>query len=736
MSGRAQRVVPWVGLGAVLAVIGYLLINTTFMLYDDEGYVLQTTRDFLGGHRLYDEVFSQYGPWPFVYQQLAAKLAGGTLTHTLGRGLTLLHWIGTVVLCGALVARLTGRTLAGLVTAAATFGLLWQVTQEPSHPGSAICLLLSVAAVAAAAWPRATAPAACAGLLGVIAGLLLLTKVNVGLFFAAGLGAAVLRFTAWPERWRRPASLAATAGLLLLPWALMARQLGDPWALQFALQFSLGAAGLVWVTPSGWTGRPLAPRHALVAAAAALAAAGLVTAAVLLQGTSPAAFVDAVLLRPLRHPASFMFGFTWGRATWPVAALAALLTARAGWELRHHGRLSPRTDWLVLAARGAAVVAFAFHAKTWLTIYGVGGFITVCLPLAPLFVMPVGGRGWQPAALAERWMLALVALPQVLHAFPVAGSQMGWGTFLLVPLFATGLLDALPAEGAAPRGRRLRLAVEGALALVVAAQLWLLGSTGWERYRESRPLDLPGAADIRVSEVTRQALRTLTLNAAIHADVLFSRPGMFSFNLWSGVATPTTENATHWFWLLDAPAQQRILDRLAATPRSAVVTYRPLDDFLRQVKVPMAGPLVDLIRDRYRPLFSIGDYQFLLPAGTAAVPFGLAEHLPAPGEPGRALLRSNIVLAARPAAVRLVEAADPFATQLDCTAAGYVVRLEPINHAGQKLGPAVAPAEVPAKGGLFRLSVTGPDLARDITRKNLLLVLLDAEGRVLSESAF
>ena len=43
------------------------------------------------------------------------------------------------------------------------------------------------------------------------------------------------------------------------------------------------------------------------------------------------------------------------------------------------------------------------------------------------------------------------------------------------------------------------------------------------------------------------------------------------------------------------------------------MTYRPLDDFLRQVKVPMAGPLVDLIRDRYRPLFAIGDYEGAAP---------------------------------------------------------------------------------------------------------------------------
>ena len=46
---------------AVLA--GFGLMFSTYMTYDDEGYVLFSLRNFVDGGGLYDRVFSQYGPF-------------------------------------------------------------------------------------------------------------------------------------------------------------------------------------------------------------------------------------------------------------------------------------------------------------------------------------------------------------------------------------------------------------------------------------------------------------------------------------------------------------------------------------------------------------------------------------------------------------------------------------------------------------------------------------------------
>ena len=52
MNHRLLRIALWSGLGVVLAVTGYLVMNTTFMPYDDEGFVLLSLRNYLSGLRL------------------------------------------------------------------------------------------------------------------------------------------------------------------------------------------------------------------------------------------------------------------------------------------------------------------------------------------------------------------------------------------------------------------------------------------------------------------------------------------------------------------------------------------------------------------------------------------------------------------------------------------------------------------------------------------------------------
>jgi hypothetical protein len=144
MIGRLGRLAALLLVGTVMLATAYGLINTTFMMYDDEGYVLLTYRNFIQGGRLYDDIFSQYGPWPYVYHLAVDWLLPTPLTHSVGRSLTAIHWTLTALLVGALAARFTRQKLAALPAAFACFGLLWPMSSEPSHPGSLICLLLAL----------------------------------------------------------------------------------------------------------------------------------------------------------------------------------------------------------------------------------------------------------------------------------------------------------------------------------------------------------------------------------------------------------------------------------------------------------------------------------------------------------------------------------------------------------------------------------------------------------------
>ncbi|MEY3775585.1 MAG: hypothetical protein RLZZ129_2365 [Verrucomicrobiota bacterium] len=749
MMRRVLLLGPWLALAAAMFATAYLIINTTFMLYDDEGYVLLSLRDYLAGGRLYDEIFTQYGPWPFVYHQLVTAVLAEPLTHTLGRWLTAAHWTGCGLLMGATALRLTNRPVAALATGAATFSLLWQMNSEPTHPGSLIAVLVAGAVYAMVRLPTLARPEVAAAWLGVTTALLCLTKINVGLLLLAGVGAAALRYTAWPDRWIRPAAITAGAGLLLVPWGLMGRKLDEPWALIFALQFTLGAGLLLWVTPPAENNRRLQPRLWLVATAAGLAAVLAVGTMVCLRGTSPTALLEAVLISPLRHPANFLFGFSWIPESWAVSAAAGVLAFRAGWELRRRGSLAHATQLAVVLTRLTALGFFCWHLQTWLTIYGVGRLITVCLPLLPLFVVPL--RPLRNAAgVPAAWLAAFVALPQILHAFPVAGSQMGWATFAFMPLFAAGLHEAWEVLGAAlPRlGRRLGPAAWAVLLAATGWQLWLLGHNGWDHHRVAKPLGLPGAENVRITGPIRESLRILTLNASLHADVLFSRQGMFSYNLWSGVPTPTTRNATHWFWLLDEADQQRIIDRLEASPRSAVIVNHPSDEFVARHNIPIAGPLHDYIENRYRALFQTGYsphtrdsiLSFLVPRESRAVPFGKIEALTKDGaesvghEP--MLLRANLALDGRPVTVRLTRASYPWRLLHDFSATPADIFLEPINPEGLTYGTPLRLAQAGELRGLYRLTIMTESAPSFDRLHDAVLEVLDEHGQVLAEALY
>lgn len=720
---------------AVLFLTAWLIINTTFMLYDDEGYVLIGYRNFIEGERLYDDIFSQYGPFPYIYHWLVSTVLHTPLTHMLGRTLTALHWTGSALLAGALAFRLTRHGTTGLFAALATFGLLWQINQEPSHPGSLICLVLAAAAYSIISALDRRRWNWLATITGVTATVLLLTKINVGALFVVGAAAGALLVGDWPSRWRKPTVLLAVVGLIALPWLLMGARLEESWVRMLAFQFSFAAAGMVWVASARPTSHPTESppmRTWSICAVVAITALTTICTIVLLRGTSVEALFRTIVKEPFQFPSRFIIGLRWHESSWLLMAGCIFIAAVAGWQLRRQGALSRWVRWTVIALRLAAAVLFLSNLRTWVSIHGVGGFANYCLPLLPAFLIRLREAGSNHLLV---WASCL-AMPQILHIYPVAGSQLGWGTFLFVPLLTAGLHDACGSLG---RWSCLFARwVPRVLLAASVAQVTLLLHTGWERYVTSKPLGLPGAEDIRVGDHARMILRLMTLNACVHADVLFSRPGMYSYNLWSNVPTPTSRNATHWFTLLSETDQAAIIDRLDATPRNAVITSRPLDDFLASVGVSIESPLHRHIVENHRPLFEISGFGFHVPVTSRAVPFGLAELYVSsesrdPAAP--ALIQTHVALAGRPANVRVAPLNTGSSVAETYAPSRVRITLEPINANGDPLGPPLPLTGAEDCHGLYRLRIYTPATspAPPHTRS---LEVLNAHGDVLAEALF
>ena len=109
-------------------------------------------------------------------------------------------------------------------------------------------------------------------------------------------------------------------------------------------------------------------------------------------------------------------------------------------------------------------------------------------------------------------------------------------------------------------------------------------------------------------------LKVMDENARAHGGTVFTFPGMFSFNLWSGRPTPTPANVTHWFSLLSATQQQAIVAELQDDPRACVVVNRFHLDYVQQAGFKTEGPLVDFIGREFEK-FNVDDDEFWVRRG-------------------------------------------------------------------------------------------------------------------------
>jgi hypothetical protein len=269
----------------------------------------------------------------------------------------------------------------------------------------------------------------------------------------------------------------------------------------------------------------------------------------------------------------------------------------------------------LLAAVGIALIGFAAVENTVSrSLFYLGA------PLAWLFAWPLRNEN-SVAARARLW-LAWVFVWQTLHAFPVAGSQVAWGSLLGAPLMIVAMSEAIDVLWSTrpAMARAAYVLVLGAALVPCIA----LARTGWFYRTVSTPLDLPGARRLSLPPNITQALRALDRNVRLHGDLLFSQPGMFSFNLWSGHPTPTAANVTVWSTLLSEQQQREIQTRLAADPRAVIITQQYMLGLLIAQGFPPRGELNTYVVENFAPAFRIDTYVFWTRRGRTIAPVGTA----------------------------------------------------------------------------------------------------------------
>jgi hypothetical protein len=693
----------------VLTVAAGLMLFSSFMFYDDEGYVLLTLRNFAGHGRLYRDVYSQYGPFPYVLNY-GLHLLGLPLTHDAGRLLTLLDWSAAATLTAWTVWRATRSSACMLAVLSSVFVYLWVMISEPSHPGGLIVLTTALMAALGYRWLAAGRWTAWAVLAGAGSAVLLLTKINIG-GFATLSAVALLLLNTRHDGLRRWAPWLVAVALGLLPFALMRPLLDAPWVQTYVTVFALAA-----IPVAGSLGLVTEPRGGgrqwLAAVLGGVSVAAVVLGVIFARGTTPAELLEGVVLGPLRHPTHFSLAFHWPPGALAVAAgsLGLFLLAVAG--LRFGGLHRATIDTGVASLRLVAALALALAIWRFPEISPDNLVFAFSVSGLWLFLWPLAGE--EPATVIARSWLGLLFLGQWLHPFPVPGSQIAWGTFLALPLAAIGAGQAgawlaqqhrnvFTAARARVLGAGWAIALV-ALAVVTGYRLVRIG----DRYLGSRSLDLTGAEAVRLPDSTTALYRLLVFNANVHGDLLFSLPGMFSFNLWSGLPTPTLTNVTHWFSLLDDAQQQAIIRSLEAHPRACVIVQKDHLEYLRQHHLTPAGPLYDYVMSQYETAFEIDGFQFRVRRGRHVAPlltaeiFGQRATSPSKAAGSFTLVKFLLLLPANQpvGSVEIAEMDEPGQPRLILDGSNSKLELTPIDLEGAVRGPTAA--------GAFPFTLRGP----------------------------
>jgi hypothetical protein len=618
------------GLGLVLAVAFFPQLFNQVTTYDDEGYFLVTVRQFLQHGSLYVHTSGgAYGPFYWSFIGLIYRLTGHSPTLFSGRLLVLAFTALSSAIFAAAVWHLTRNLLFSILCQVTTFCVLILVAgKEPISPGSTIVLLLSILVFALASYSVKQR----GGLLliaGMATGALTMTKINIGIFAAVGLAVALVIGNSTYPRWFR--SIIGT-GAVLLPFVLMFQRISKPGIATFAFLVAisiLGACAVMSVDPIS-----LAPRG-LVAAASGFGAVVFVSLLwPIFSGTSPGALFTAVFVLPLQQVNIIsilpVVGIQWFAVL--ITALVVVVVSAGRFGLDQH--LPPKSPIRYLALSAAALFVFVLGLGIGSVYFssGVGAWLPAIVLLPALaLIADVPPR----VRLALRFVVP-IAILQVLHAYPVAGSQIAWATVVMFVPCAIALaagMDGLRIWREAPPA--MRGFVVGSLCVVVALTLGLWPLAVWVNYYDLSPLQLPGTQLVRVDPQLGGELRQLADEVGKNCDTFYSVPGLDSLYIYSSFPTPTGQLANWPGALTNAQEQEVVaeLSHLQATGKRVCIVRdlnsqyyawnpggseanRPIGRFIRQYRrvIAVVAPVST------NPYFPYPRYSVSIKGSKAAAP--------------------------------------------------------------------------------------------------------------------
>jgi hypothetical protein len=596
-------------LTALAGATAYLTMMTGFERYDDEGALMITVKQYFAGMRIYDQVFSNYGPVYYFYQWVLHRATATPVSHDVVRIGALLPWLAVALIGGWITLRLTRSLILAAVAHLGTSLVLVFFAHGPGHPQElTLLLLLALAAIPVIAGMEERRTVLMLAL-GVLPAALMLVKINAGAFAAAAV-AMTLASCGPRSRAGRVLGLAVGAACTMLPLILMRNHLDAEWARSYCWLEVASAAGCVCCMLRARF-RPLVTLRDCVLTAGGFAATlAMVLTILQAQGVSMAAAYECLLVAPSRI---FVAHRTWFVAPhlleltplWALAGLGtALLTA---WRQPLSGTPAWRALFAGKTVFGAvALVTTLLHRQT----------LTIVTPFTWLLLFDPNLPDGESQSFPRR-LLSILTVLQTLYAYPVAGSQLRFIQILLLITVVVCVGDSLSwLTGSRRMHERLipwgRTAATAALAAVALVQVGL-AMARYREYRSLPSLDLPGAQLVHVDPDTKANFHWLVVNLQRQCDSFESLPGLPSLNFWTGIEPLTGLNIDAWTVSLSPGQQRQVVAAISSHPRACMVYNRPLANFWNPGGESLENqPMVAYIFRNFQPVGVSGDYQLML----------------------------------------------------------------------------------------------------------------------------
>lgn len=616
--------VRWLRIALALAAFGFVTVGTILVAYprmftgiaayDDEGYMLIALKSFVNHGHLYDDVFTQYGPFYYEAWGGLFSLFGIPIDLDSSRMATMIAWILTSLTLGLATLRMTRSIVLGVVVQMLVFAALSVAVNEPMHPGGIICLLLA-AIVAISCGVRERVSVGAIGLLGMAVAALVLVKINVGAFALAALVLACgVSYPALSSRrWLR---LAIEVAFVATPIVLLQSKFGEDWARDYAIHVSVAALAVVIVLRSRDSG-PRSSEELWWLGGGFLVAVLTILLGVVGSGTSISGLFDGMITQPLRQVDAFSIPLVQSNRIFPLDVIA-LGGALAYWYAARGRRGAPALGSLT------SVLSIVIGIEMALALMGdslpfdsssVAAYQLSLLGFVWVALIPTPGAS--PATSFARLLLPPLAVMQALHAYPVAGSQLFWASFLLVPVGALCVANGVRGLAAGlGQGPERRAAIGFGILVAVVLTGFVANKALRLQLRENRavydaavPIDLPGASSVRVGEPEAELVQRISAAIDANCNSFVMLPGMNSFYIWTDQEPPSGYNATGWPTLFDDGAQRRVIADTRAIRRLCLLENVPLAQGWGKGIPP--GPLVSYLHRGFEPIAAFGDYKLL-----------------------------------------------------------------------------------------------------------------------------